>query len=176
MRIRAGKTLEPRTAIFKTDYTYGAYGRSPLRLRFELPKKLIGARKLKIVSHLEGQKKFTRNLRYSAYLQTPYQSTPQLIKRYRRQLTGLNPDIAPDTPKLKSEVLRLVILDKQFRDKGKKSLFRSRLRRLRLTRNNRYTDTIKTRVSGLHQARIGVTGTTRGGYAYERLRLFDLRI
>ncbi len=175
MRIRAGKTLEPRTAIFKTDYTYGAYGRSPLRLRFELPKKLIGARKLKIVSHLKGQKKFTRNLRYSAYLQTPYQSTPQLIKRYRRQLTGLNPDIAPDTPKLKSDVLRLVILDKQFLDKGKKSLFRSRLRRLRLTRNNRYTDTIKTRVSGLHQARIGVTGTTRGGYAYERLRIFDLR-
>jgi hypothetical protein len=175
MRIRAHKRREPRTALVNIGYTYGAYGRSPLRLHFKLPKKLFGARKVKIGSHLEGQKKFTRNLRYRAYLRTPYQSTPQLIKRYRRQLAELNLDIKPDTPKLKLDVLRLVVLDKQLREKGKKSLFRSRPRRLHLTMNNSYTNTIKTPVAGLHNSRIGVSGTSRGGYKYERLRIFDVR-
>lgn len=80
----------------------------------------------------------------------------------------------PDTPKLKLDVLRLVMLDKQLREQDKKNLFRSRMRRLLLTRGNSYADTIKTPVSGLHQARIAVSGTTKGGHKFQRLRIFDI--
>jgi hypothetical protein len=175
MRVRSGKSREPRTQIYHADYTYGAYGKSPLRLRYELPKKLIGVRKLKIATRLLGQKEHARNLRYKAYLKTPYEPVTKLLKRYRRQLGGLVPDLRPDSPKLSKDLLGLVALDQRLRAQGKKSLFRNRTRRIRLTRNNRYTDTLKINVTGLQQARLTALGSTKRGYAFQRLRVLDIR-
>ena len=173
-RIRVRAKLKDNDNIISAAYTYGAYGRTPLRLVYKLPEKLFGAREIKLAVGLEREEKFARSVRMTAQLRHPTKSLKDLVKAYRGQLADINLEFKPDSPKADPNLLRLAMLDKRMSDAGKDSLFRSRLRNLRLSRANGFKGSFKPEVPGIHQSRITASGATREGLKYQRTRIFDI--
>ena len=156
-------------------YTWGAYAKTPIGIRFRLPKKLFGLRLFELAVRLAGQKKTVRSLRFRGTVHAPRQSVRDLLKRYKKSLDRIDLQIEPDNPKLDPDLFKLAILDRQMRKEGKRGIFASQLRRMKLTRTNKYTGTLELKTQGVHNTEIVAAGRTRKGFAYRRETRFSLR-
>ena len=157
-------------------YTWGAYGESPFGVRYELPKRSPGMGELEIKAGLVGQRDLARTVRFDGRVNVPRQSVDALIQKHRRQLANISLPFEPDNPQVDPNLYKLAVLDQRLQEEGKRSLFRTRHRRLRLTRNNRYTHAIDTPVSGIYPVRLTVRGRSHKGFIYQRQARFDVRI
>lgn len=174
MLVRSGKR-EGDTVKSSHAYTWGAYGRSQLGIGYQLPKRLLGIKQLKLAAYLEGDRKVARTVRFTGYVNVPRLSVKALLERHRSLLPDIDLPFEPDRPIVNPDLFKLAILDKLSQDKGKGTIFRMQLRRLRLTRNNRYTDSKKTPVPGLYEVRLAARGTSRKGFTYRRESRFNVR-
>ncbi len=174
MIVRADRT-EADTVRRSHAYTWGAYGKSPLGIRYRIPKQLLGLPKLKITASVAGQRKIARTVRFTSSVNVPRLPVHILLKKYRDHLTDIDLPFKLDNPKVDPDLFKLALLDKRMQERGGVSIFRTQLRRLRLTRNNRYTDVIETPLPGLYIVQLAVTGRSRKGFLYRRQTHFNVR-
>ena len=160
---------------FNVHYTWGAYGKSPIGIRYKLPKKLIGLKTLKVAVNLQGNKQ-TKTMSYHSYVDSPRTAIDSLLKRYQKVLSSIDLDLKALNPKSKPELYRLALLDQKLILAGKGSIFKTQKRRLAFTKTNRYTNTFSTKVPGLYKMLLNVTGKTRAGYLYQRQARFNVHI
>jgi len=166
MRVRTGKSEKPRDGFFSTPYSWGALGRSPIGIRYKLPKERVGIESLEVAIGLEGREN-VRGAQFNSYVYLPRYSVKDLLRRHEKQLSSIDvPE--PDSPKVDLDLNRLPILDMKMRRDGLGSIFRFEKRLLRLNRKNKYTNKIELKVPGLHKIVLIVTGRTRAGYSYTR--------
>jgi len=156
-------------------YTWGAYAKTEIGIRFRLPKELFGLRLLKLAVKLSGQEEAVRSLRFRGAIYAPRHSVRDLLERYKKLLDRIDLRIEPDNPKLDPDLFKLAILDQQMRKEGERGIFASRLRRMKLTRTNNYTGTLELKTQGVHHAQIVATGRTRKGFVYRRETRFSIR-
>ncbi len=175
MIVRAEKRDED-SVKYTHQYTWGAYGRSPMGLRYETPERLLGLQELKIAVMLAGQREFARTVRFTGSFNLPQQSTDSLLAKFGNQLADINLPFEPDNPKVDPNLFKLAVLDKQMRERRRGSIFRTRLQRLRLTKTTDYTDRVEISVPGLIAAKIAAIGKSRRGFGYRRQAQFDLKI
>lgn len=166
MRVRTGKSEKHRDGFFSAPYSWGAFGRSPIGIRYRLPKELTEIEELRVEVGLEGRE-HVKGAKFVSYAHLPRYSVKELIEKHGKQLSSI--DIPkPDSPKVDPDLYRLPILDMKMRREGLGSIFRYEKRLLRLNRKNKYTDTIELKTPGLHKIELSVTGSTRAGYTYTR--------
>lgn len=173
MWVKTGKSMKNRDGFFSSSYTWGAFGRTPIGLRYKLPEKLIGIEKLKVSVGIEGMK-LARGTRFDSYAYLPRYGVKDLLQKYEKQLKSIDAP-KPDNPKLDPNLYRLPVLDAKMRREGYGSIFKYDKRVLRLNRKNKYTGTIELKVQGLHKIVLAVTGRTRAGYVYTRKTLTNIQ-
>ena len=173
MVVRSAKS--DQDASGDRGYTWGAYAKTPVGIRFRLPKKLFGLRVFKLAVKLTGQRKMVRSLRFRGVVHAPRRSVRDLLKRYKKLLDRIDLQIDPDNPKLDPDLYKLAVLDQQMRKEGKRGIFSSQLRRMKLTRTNKYTGTLELKAQGVHNTEIVATGRTRKGFVYRRETRFSMR-
>jgi subtilisin family serine protease len=156
-------------------YTWGAYGRTPLAIRYELPRKRIGARALKLAVSLDRSDDHARTIRFSGKALIAQITTDQLLEKHARELERIRADVKLDRPGLDPNLAKLPLLDAQVRARGYGSIFQARTKRLVLTRTQSYTDAIPASTPGVHAVDISVNGRTPAGFAYRRQTRFDVR-
>jgi hypothetical protein len=174
VRSSQGEGVAPRFASH--HYTYGAYGKTPLGIRVRLPGDLVGVRLLKLHATMAGLDETARTVRFITTVRTPRRSVSELIQQFRAPLDRIDLAFEPDNTRLDPNLFKLAALDRAFQREGKGSIFALRSRRLRLTRNNNYTDGLETAAPGLYPVRLVAVGTSAEGFRYQRQMNFDVRI
>ncbi|MCL4834084.1 MAG: S8 family serine peptidase [Caldilineaceae bacterium] len=173
MHVRADKSNADTLKRFHT-YTWGAYGKSPLGIRYKIPKHLLGLPDMEITTSLVGQPKVARTVRFTGSVDVPRLPVDALLEEYRDLLADIDLPFEPDNPKIDPDLFKLAMLDKRIQEKGADSIFRTQFRRLHLTRNNSYTDAIETPVPSLYTVQLAVTGISRKGFSYRRETRFNI--
>ena len=78
------------------NYTWGAYGSSPLGIRYELPKELVGQPALKIVAGLTGRREVARSVRFVSSVMVPRDPIELLLKEHHDKLETIDLPFEPD--------------------------------------------------------------------------------
>ncbi len=144
-----------------------------MHLTYKLPKKISGKRAVKIVAALKAKRRALRSMKMAATALCPVTTVDKLIDLNRPVLDTIDPPQIPN--RMSPDRLRLSLLDGQLREKNK-VLFKTEAKRLKMTAPRRFTDSVKTEISGLYEVKLVSTGKTRGGYAFQRVRRFNLRV
>jgi hypothetical protein len=168
MQVKTSKSGN-NEGLHAAQYTWGAFGRSPISLQYKIPKKLAGVREIKIATSLQGSE-HVQGYSLNSVIYMPTWTEESLIEKYQKILKTI--DIPkPDNPKASPDLYRLPLLDRKMRQEGKGSIFSTRKQRIKLTRENKYISSIELKTSGLHKVTLNVRGKTRKGFPYQRQTL-----
>lgn len=172
LRVTAGQSDKPGAH----PYTFGVTANTPIGLRLTPPRRPVGAKQQIVNAALVDRSRLTKTVNFAGRALVQNATIDALLKKHAAALKALKTKLKPDSRDVSAALARLPILDMNLVAQGKKSLFQGTVREVSIpTRGTTRKITVSTPAPGITGVEIAITGTTKRGFAFTRVRRLDVR-